>query len=168
MPRQPDQPAPPGARSGRPRRLRRTTGRRRCWFGERRWRVRGLDRAAGGETLKLNLMAAAGGRRVSTSTRWTSTRPGARGVRRGRRRRSWSAGGRLKPDLGKVLLAGGGSCRSTRSRRRRRRAGATGRAVDEPDDARGGAGVPARAGPDGPHRRGLRGAAAWSARRPTS
>ena len=62
-PTAPDQPAPPSAsatQSRPPPEIEASGGEATLRFGERRWRVRGLDRASGGETLKLNLMAAAG------------------------------------------------------------------------------------------------------------
>jgi DNA primase catalytic core len=59
-PTAPDQPAPPVA-SVRPfPEIEANGGEATLRFGERRWRVRGLDRATGGEALKLNLMAASG------------------------------------------------------------------------------------------------------------
>ncbi len=62
-PTAPDQPAPPSASATQirpPPEIEANGGEATLRFGERRWRVRGLDRAPGGETLKLNLMAAAG------------------------------------------------------------------------------------------------------------
>jgi hypothetical protein len=58
-PTTPDQPAPSVAVRPPPE-IEANGGEATLRFGERRWRVRGLDRAAGGETLKLNLMVACG------------------------------------------------------------------------------------------------------------